>query len=400
MVVVNGIGLVSAFGVTPEKFRDALLAGRSAVSPVTAFDIAACRTQRAASIHGFDATAWIAPMKLRRMDDTSRYAVVITRQVLDDSAYPVEAGGDDGVGVVLGTFTAGGAPTSDYLRALHQGGAAAAPALLFNSTVGNAPASLAGLEHKLRGPNITVSQKEASGLGAIVTATDMLRSGRANALVAGGVDAIFEMFFRVHDTFHVMAAESSVSAPFDRASEGFLLGEGGFAVLLEAGSARLAESGKHGEILGVAAGSAAVAINAWPPDPTPIARTMRAALTDAAVSPSEIGVVYASANGAPTLDRVEAAAIRQVFEPSRPVVTSIKGGLGECAASGAAATVAAFVCGRANLVPPIAGFDAALAGAEGLNLAVSPVPPGSPLALVNSVGSGGALFSVVLRVSA
>jgi 3-oxoacyl-[acyl-carrier-protein] synthase II len=399
-VVVSGIGLVSAFGVTPETFRAALLAGQSAISPVVAFDVAACRTQRAASIHGFDAAAWIAPMKLRRMDDTSRYAVVMTRQTLDDAVYPVNTGGDDGVGVVLGTFTAGGAPTSEYLRALHQGGAAAAPALLFNSTVGNAPASLAGLEYKLRGPNVTVSQKEASGLGAIVTATDMLRSGRAKALVAGGVDAIFEIFFRVHDTFRVMAPESRVSVPFERSSDGFLLGEGGFALLLEAGSAGRSESGKYGEILGVAAGSAAVAINAWPHDPTPIARTMRAALSDASLSPSEIGVVYASANGAPVIDCVEAAAIRAVFEPSRPLVTSIKGALGECGASGAAATVAAFVCGATNVVPPIPGFHAALAAAEGLNLATASTPARSPFALVNSVASGGALFSVVLRVSA
>ena len=115
-------------------------------------------------------------MKLRRMDDTSRYAVVIARQALDDAAFPLVTEGDDRVGVILGTFTAGGQPTTEYLTALHAGGPAGAPALLFNSTVGNAPASLAGLEYKLRGPNITVSLKEASSLSAIVTATDMLRA--------------------------------------------------------------------------------------------------------------------------------------------------------------------------------------------------------------------------------
>ena len=106
-VVVSGIGLVSAFGATPESFREALLSGQSAVSPITAFDVAACRTRRAASIHGFDAAAWIAPMKLRRMDDTSRYAVIIARQALEDSGYPLDANGDDAVGVVLGHFYRG-----------------------------------------------------------------------------------------------------------------------------------------------------------------------------------------------------------------------------------------------------------------------------------------------------
>ena len=175
-VVVSGIGVVSTLGASRESFRDGLLAGRSGIAPVTAFDVSDCRTRVAASVTGFEPTAWIPPMKLRRMDDTARYAVVVTRQAFDDAAYPLGADGDDRVGVILGTFTAGGQPTSEYLRALHAGGPAGAPAILFNSTVANAPASLAGLEFKLRGPNVTVSQKESFGLAAIVTATDAFGS--------------------------------------------------------------------------------------------------------------------------------------------------------------------------------------------------------------------------------
>ena len=159
----------------------------------------------AASVTGFEPTAWIPPMKLRRMDDTARYAVVATRQAFEDASYPLGGDGDDHAGVIMGTFTAGGQATSEYLRALHAGGPAGAPAILFNSTVANAPASLAALEFKLRGPNVTISQKESSGLAAIVSATDAIRLGRAPALAAGGVDAIFDIFFRVHSRFGVMA---------------------------------------------------------------------------------------------------------------------------------------------------------------------------------------------------
>ncbi|MCQ4005312.1 beta-ketoacyl synthase N-terminal-like domain-containing protein, partial [Klebsiella pneumoniae] len=93
----------------------------------------------------------------------------------------------------------------------------------------NAPASLAGLEYKLRGPNVTISQKEASGLAAIVTAADAIRLGRSRMIAAGGVDAIFDIFFRVHDRFGVMspAAPERVKGPFDRDRAGFVLGEGG-----------------------------------------------------------------------------------------------------------------------------------------------------------------------------
>ncbi len=101
----------------------------------------------------------------------------------------------------------------------------------------NAAASLAGLEHRFRGPNVTVSHKEASGLAAIVGAVDLIREGRASAIIAGGVDAIFETFFKAHDRFRVMSAETAFSsrlAPFDAARSGFVLGEGGFGLWLQA----------------------------------------------------------------------------------------------------------------------------------------------------------------------
>jgi 3-oxoacyl-[acyl-carrier-protein] synthase II len=399
-VVISGLGIVSPLATTPEAFRDALLAGESGVGPIEGFDVSSCRTRCAAQVRGFDATKWIPPMKLRRMDSTARYAVVITRQALDDAAYPLGPDGDDRVGVVLGTFTAGGQPTAEYLTALHGGGAIAAPALLFHSTVGNAPASLAGLEFKLRGPNLTVSVKEASSLSALVTATDMLRQGRATAFVSGGVDAIFEIFFRVHDRFHVMAPNGSAATPLAAQHNGFLLGEGGYALLLENGDGVDARGGQHyAEVLGVGVASAAVPVNHWPDRPEPLVRSMQAALSDAHLSARDIGVVYAGANGAAALDDVEARALREMFDGSSAVVTSIKGAIGESGSTGAAGCIAAVVCGAVQEVPPIAGIGTLAPSAAGLNIARTRCRLPGPYALINSSSSGGSLFSVVLRVN-
>ena len=104
-------------------------------------------------------------MKLRRLDRTGVYAVAVTRLAFEDGGRAPLAGWRRSTsGVVLGTWTAGGQSTQQYLDALFSGGPASAPALLFESTVGNAAASLSGMEFKLRGPNVTVSHKEASGL--------------------------------------------------------------------------------------------------------------------------------------------------------------------------------------------------------------------------------------------
>jgi len=399
-VRVSGIGVVSAFGTTHETFRDALLAGASSIARLTGFDTAGCRTTLAAEIKGFDPTPWVSPMKMRRMDRTAVYTVAMMKLALQDAGVSIAAGGDDRAGVMLGTWSAGGGSTQQFLDGLFRGGPSGAPALLFDSTVSNSAAGIAGLEHRLRGPNMTVSHKEASGLAAIVTAVDLIREERASSLIAGGADAIFETFYKGHDRFAVMSPHHGFSAhlaPFDAARDGFVLGEGAFGLWLErAGSAE--PRGAHGEILGVAASSAAVPLNAWPDRPETLARTMRLALEDAGLEPDAVDVVYASANATRALDAVEAQALTTLFGGGRAVVTSVKGALGEFGAAGSAACAAAFLCGRAGRVPPIAGLIEPDSATATLRLARGAVDAPGPIVLVNSVASGGALFSAVLKV--
>jgi 3-oxoacyl-[acyl-carrier-protein] synthase II len=402
-VSVVGIGIVSPFGTSQQSFRDALLDGRTGIAPVTEFDTSGCHSTLAAMVTAFDAPAWVPPMKLRRMDRTGAYAIAVARLAMDDARQTIPVDGVDDRGVMLGTWTAGGQATQDYLSALFRAGPSGAPALLFNSTVANAAASLVGLEFKLRGPNATVSYKEASGLAAIVAATDLVRDGRAAAVVAGGVDAVYEVFYKAYDRFRAMSAAGEHGArvaPFDAARDGFVLGEGAFALWLEHGSDwKTRGVVPHGEILGVGTASAALPINAWPDRSEPLVRTMRLAIDDAGIQPGDVHVVYASANATPALDAVEAEALTILFGSTATIVTSVKGSLGESGASGGAACAAALLCGRAGRVPPIAGLKTPARAAAELRLATTALEAGGPIALVNSFASGGALFSAVLRVA-
>jgi 3-oxoacyl-[acyl-carrier-protein] synthase II len=399
---ITGVGVVSAFGDSRERFRDALLAGESGIRRDEGFAALGCRSTLAAKVDGFDAAKWISPMKLRRMDATGPFALVAVKQAMDEARYPATEAGDDRAGVVFGTYSAGGQATEGYLAALFRSGPTGAPALMFNSTVSNAATGLTGLEFKLRGPNATISQKEGSGLAAVATAVDLLRAGRADAIAAGGVDAAYEIFFRTHDRFGVMnrsEAFDESAAPFSRARAGFVMGEGGFALWLERGTSwRTRGARSYGEVLGVGASSAAVRLNAWPDRHQPLVRTMRLALDDAGLAPSDVDVVFAAANASPVLDAVEAAALSELFAGSSPVITSIKGALGESGAAGAAACVAAVACGAVGCVPPVAGLRALDPAAAGLNIARSATPAG-PVVLLNSVASGGGLYSAVLRIS-
>ncbi len=399
-MAVSGIGVVSVFGNSHEEFRDALLLGRTGIAPIDAFDAAACRSTLAASLTGFEPAAWLPAMKLRRLDRTGVYGVAAARLALEDAQAVIPSEGAESFGVVLGTATAGGQSTHNFLDALFRRGVTGAPAMLFDSTVGNSAASLVAIECRLRGPNITMSHKEGSGLAAIVSAVDLIREGSASALVAGGVDAIYETIFKGHDLFKVMSPDQAFSAriaPFDAARTGFVMGEGGFVLCLEPpkGSNRT----PHGEILGVAAAGAAVPLNMWPDDPAPLERTMRQALADAGILPAHVNVVYASANATGVLDATEARAIVRVFEGERPIVTSIKGAIGESGAAGSAACAAAFLCGAGGEVPPIAGLSDPCAEAAPLRLARQRMQADGPVVLVNGFASGGALFSAVLQVA-
>jgi 3-oxoacyl-[acyl-carrier-protein] synthase II len=401
-IVITGLGVVTPFGTDIGAFADALVAGRTAIAPLTQFPVAGCAAQCAASVHDFDASRWVPPLKARRMDMTSQYAMAAACQALDAAGIAYGREPQDMTGVAIGTYTGGGSRTEEFLEGLFRLGPIGAPALLFNATVANVAASLIGLELKFRGPNITISQKEVSGLTAMAHAIDQLRGGQARTILTAGVDALYPLFFRVHDHFGVLSHANGYpegSRPFDATRNGFVLGEGAYASVLE--TAELAaerEAPILAELLAVECGGSRAGINQWPSQPADIARVMRRAIAAGGLDPGAIDVVYASANSSPGLDAVEAAAIGEVFAGSRPAVTSIKGAVGEASAAASASLVAAIVCGGRGVVPPIAGLRDVDPGCAHLALATSAVPSRGPVALINGIASGGALVAAVVRV--
>jgi 3-oxoacyl-(acyl-carrier-protein) synthase len=403
-IVITGFGVVTPFGTEAGAFADALAAGGSAVRPLTQFDVNGCGARCAASVQDFDASRWIPPLKSRRMDMTSQYAIAAASQALAAARIPCGDEPQDMTGVAVGTYTGGGSRTEEFLEGLFRLGPIGAPALLFNATVANVAASLVGLELKFRGPNITISHKEVSGLTAAAHAVDLLRGGQARTIVTAGVDALYPLFFRVHDHFGVLSRANGHpegSRPFDATRNGFVLGEGAYASVFEPEDvARGRGAPVLAEVLAIECGGSRAGVNQWPDRPGDIARVMRRAIEAAGLTPPAIDVVYASANSSPGLDAVEAAAIGEVFGPGGPVVTSVKGALGEASASGTASLVAAVLCGRRGVVPPIAGLRDVDPACAHLALATSAVSVRGPVALVNGVASGGALVAAVVRVAA
>lgn len=398
-MAITGLGCVSSLGGSSAAFAERLAAGAHGFRRLTEFAQVPLRTQHAARVAGFDPATIIAPLKLRRIDEVGRVTIGAAVEALGAAGLPRRPEGYDDVGVALGSFTAGVHASAEYLETYLRQGAGAAPAILFSNTVGNAPASVCALELGLRGPNATLTQKEASGLAAIEFAARLVRRGRAPAVLAGGADVLELVFYRVHDWFGVMAPDQEPCRPFDAGRRGFLMGEGAFLFVLE-DAARA--TGRGAAILGYVAGTAAtgahVGFNEWPSTPGPLVRVMTDAIARAGLDPAAIDVVYAAANGSRVLDAAEAAALRSVFGARAVPVVAIKGALGESGATGCAGMAAALLLGRRGQAPPTVGLrergadTPAGASAEAQRVA-------GPRALVLSVGSGGNLVAVVIEVA-
>ncbi len=402
-VAITGIGAISGFGVGRAALEAGLAEGRSTIAPIALFDTSGTRAHCAARLADFDAAAFVPPERLRRVDHISRLAIAATALALDDAGLPRHPPPDGGAdrGIVLGTDTAGLRSLVEFLDRLRALGPQGASALDFSNTVGNAPASLCGIAFGLRGPNVTLSHKEASALAAVAFAAGLVRNGKARAIVTGGVDEYESTYFSIHDHFDVLARDAGdgeASRPFDRRRNGFVMGAGAFLLVVEHPDAAEARAATvNGRLLGFGSVSSDSRLNAWPADPQPLVRTMREALACAGVEPADVGVVFASANSTPTLDRIEGQALAEVFGPAGVPVVSVKGALGESGAAGAAGLVGALLALRSGVVPPTLGSEQPDPDCPvDVSSRARPFNPTRPLALVNAFARGGTNHSAVV----
>jgi len=402
-LAITGMTCISGFGLGSDVFQDGMINGRTALEPV-AFVASEARARIAGTIRGFDPSQFILPAKLRRIDRAGQLAVASARLLLEDAALvSTDALDCDRLGIVLGSTTAGLHTLVPYVDGLINRGVDGGSAMDFSNTVGNAAASLCGIELGWRGPNVTLNYKEASAAAAIAYASSLLHNGQADAVMTGGVEDIEVTYFRVHDSFNALARDTGqgeASRPFDRRRNGFVLGTGSFVLLLETlASAERRAARSHGQLVGIGATAGSCPLNAWPTDPGSLARCMRNAIASAERRPADVAVVFASANSTPVLDRTEAAALEAVFGPGGVPVVAIKGALGESGAVTAAAVQVALQSLRTHRLPPTVGFSEPDDDCRVDVAAVARALPDRPraVALINSFASGGTNYSLVVR---
>ena len=398
-VVITGCGAVGPFGEGVEVLVEAIKRGRTTVERTER--ACATRVREAVDPGPVRANVW------RRLDRSSRMAVSAARQALRDAGLASpdgasETSSDSTCGIVLGTMTAGVPTLRDFLTATLREGPEGASPMLFPFTVPNSPASQCSILLGLDGPNLTISEMEASGLAAIATAAGLVRDGACEVMVAGGVDEWVDEYDRAWARLRLThrGDPAGFPGPFARGRRGFVPGEGAYFVVLESLERAVRRGARVlAEIAGEAMRHAGGETHSWPSKPAAMVEAIAVALSGARLRPEEIGYVAAGANGSRALDAVEANAIRSALGGAarRVPVTSVKGAVGESGSASACAVLVAAASIRDGFVPPVAGLDDPDPDL-GLNLVVgearrAPVPS----VLVDALGTGGSCAALVLR---
>lgn len=389
---IRGIGVIAPGAIGIEAFRALLREGRSAVLPIERFDTTSLRSHRAALVSGFQPKEFIAPMKLRRMNTLSRLAVASARLAVEDSGLSFEG---SRVGVAFGTSFGPVQTSVDYMEEYVAKGAALAPPQLFAESVANAPASHIAIEWKLRGFNVTITQRESSAMAAAMYASTQLLKKNADAALVGGVEEINEMIFSVLDRVGALAHDVDGVPeglyPFDRRRNGIAVGEGSAVLIIGSEGAKT-----YGYLSGFGiARDATASISDWGHDPEAVARAMRAAIDDAGLSPDAIDAVYASANSSVRGDRVEMRALPLVFGGRRVPIVASKGYFGEYAAGGALPLIAALLAMQDGLLHRSVGYESPEESAD-LDVVTEPRAGEFRHILINSLSAGGGVVSAVV----
>ena len=363
-VVVTGMGTINPLGLSTAEFWDGLVAGKSAIGPITRFDASNFRVKVDAEVHGFDAEKY---MDLKVVDRTSRtiqFAIAAAKEAIQSAGLDMAQEIPERVGVIISTMTEQGYVVWGWELFKKSGprGARVDPLFITKSTA-SAASMQVGMRLGAKGPNSAVNSLCASGADAIGTATNFIRLGYADVMIAGGSDASLEPVGMAGiDILGALSHEldpAKASRPFDFNRNGFVYAEGAGLVVLESYEHA---KGRGAPILAEVAGAgwSFDAHDATAPAPEAEAHAMRTALQTARVKIEEVDYINAHGTSTKLNDACETKAIKIVFgeHAYKIPISSTKSMIGHViTAAGAIETIAAILVMNKGIIHPTINYE-------------------------------------------
>jgi 3-oxoacyl-[acyl-carrier-protein] synthase II len=362
-VAVTGLGAVTPLGEDVGSTWEGMLAGRSGIGPITLFDSDGYRTRIAGEVSGWEPEKHFDKREVRRLDRFAQFFLVAVRQAMDQAALSYEETDPEATraGVVVGAGFGGMGSFIDEIVTLTERGPDRVSPTGVPRIIPNMAAGLASIEHNLLGPVTCVVTACSASANAIGDGAELIRRGAADVVVAGGSEATITSFGIA--TFAQARALSSrndepqrASRPFDADRDGFVMGEGGAALILEELDHALERGAPVlAELTGYGMSADAYHITLPRPGGSGAARAMVSAMEDAGLTPSDIGYINAHGTSTEANDATETAAIRIAMgelADSIPV-SSTKSMTGHIlGGAGAVEAVASIMALRDQVLPP------------------------------------------------
>jgi 3-oxoacyl-[acyl-carrier-protein] synthase II len=401
-VVVTGMATINPLGLSVKEFWKGLVAGKSAIGPITRFDASKFRVKVDAEVHGFNATKY---MDLKAIDRTSRtiqFAIAAAKEAIQSAALDMTQENPERVGVIIATMTEQGYVVWGWELYQKSGPRRADPLFITKSTA-SAASMQVGMMLGAKGPNSAVNSLCASGADAIGTAMNFIRLGYADVMIAGGSDASLEPVGMAGiDILGALSHESDPSKacrPFDLNRNGFVYAEGAGLVVLESYKhARSRGASILAEIAG--AGWSFDAHDATAPAPESEAYAMRTALQNARVKIEEVDYINAHGTSTKLNDACETKAIKMVFgeQAYQIPISSTKSMIGHSiTAAGAVETVAAILVMNKGIIHPTINYETPDPECDLDYVPNAARPAQVNVCLKNSFGLGGENCCLVLR---
>jgi len=366
-VVITGIGTVNPLGNTVNEFWDNLINGVSGASLIDRFDTANFKTKFACQIKNFDASQNIEKAEARKMDLFTQYAIVATDQCMQDSGFKKENWDLDRIGVIWATGI-GGVKTIDeglIEYAENRGNPRFSP-FFITKIIPNMASGHISIRYGLLGVSYTIISACASSNSAIADAFNYILLGKANAIIAGGSEAaIYESPIGGFGGARALSTNNenykTASKPFDKDRDGFVMGEGAGAIMLEEYEHAIKRGAKiYCELVGTGMASDAYHVTATHPDGLGAIKAMKEALSEAHLLPEDVDYINAHATATPLGDPCECKAIETVFGSSidKLNISATKSMTGHLlGAAGVVEAIACILAIKHNKIPPTINFN-------------------------------------------
>lgn len=361
-VVATGLGALTPIGNTLAAYWEGLVSGRSGAAPITRFDASKFKTRFACEVKGFDPEAFMDRKEARKTDPYAQFALVCAEEALTDSGLLTDALDRDRVGVIWGSGIGGLKTFQDECVGFAKGdGTPRFNPFFIPKMIADSAAGLISMKHNLRGPSYVTASACASSNNALIDAFNAIRLGLCPAVVTGGSEAaIYEAGVGGFNALHAMSTRNedpaTASRPYDKDRDGFVLGEGGAAIVLEDLEHALARGARiYAEVIGGGMSSDAYHITAPHPEGLGAELCMKFALRDAGIAPADIDYINTHGTSTPIGDPQEVKAIQRLFgeQAYKLNISATKSMTGHLlGGAGAVEGVAAIMAVHTDTVPP------------------------------------------------